>query len=119
MADHATLFAALLAVQGEAGTLTKDATNPHFRSKYVPLDTIVEEVGPILHRHGLVWMAKPGENGEGKPVLNYVLGHAKSGEREEGSMPLLLQKSDPQGQGSARTYARRYALCAVLNLVAD
>jgi hypothetical protein len=34
-------------------------------------------------------------------------------------MPLLLTKEDPQGQGSAITYARRYALCAVLNLVGD
>jgi hypothetical protein len=34
-------------------------------------------------------------------------------------MPLLLAKSDPQGQGSAITYARRYALMAVLGLVAD
>jgi hypothetical protein len=34
-------------------------------------------------------------------------------------MQLLLSKNDAQGQGSAITYARRYALCAVLNLVAD
>jgi hypothetical protein len=34
-------------------------------------------------------------------------------------MPLLLSKNDAQGMGSAITYARRYALCAVLNLVAD
>jgi hypothetical protein len=34
----------------------------------------------------------------------------------EGEMPLLLKSVDPQGQGSAITYARRYALCAVLGL---
>jgi hypothetical protein len=34
-------------------------------------------------------------------------------------MLLLLAKNDPQGQGSAITYARRYSLCSVLNLVAD
>lgn len=34
-------------------------------------------------------------------------------------MPLMLAKDDPQGQGSAITYARRYSLMAMLSLVAD
>lgn len=115
----AGLLSAILAVQGEATTLPKDATNPHYHSKFTPLDTIVEKVGPILNRHGLVWMTKPGSDEHGQPALHYTLAHAASGEREEGTMLLLLTKSDPQGQGSAITYARRYSLCAVLNLVAD
>jgi hypothetical protein len=113
------LLTAILAVQGEAPTLAKNATNPHFKSKYTPLDTIVETVGPILHRHGLVWMTLPGRDDRGEPALTYRLAHASSGEVLEGSMPLLLSKNDAQGMGSAITYARRYALCAVLNLVAD
>lgn len=113
------LYPALLAVKAEIRTLPKDAINPHFRSKYTPLDTIVEHVEPILTKHGLVWLTKPGRDETGEPALAYRLVHATTGEAEEGSMPLLLGKSDPQGQGSAITYARRYALCAVLNLVAD
>jgi hypothetical protein len=97
----------------------EDATNPHFKGKYAPLDTIVETVGPILHKHGLVWMTLPGRDAHGDPSLTYRLAHAPTGEVLEGSMPLLLSKQDAQGQGSAITYARRYALCAVLNLVAD
>jgi hypothetical protein len=42
-----------------------------------------------------------------------------TGEGEAGRMPLLLNKDDMQGLGSAHTYARRYALSSVLNLVAD
>ena len=34
-------------------------------------------------------------------------------------MILHLPKSDPQGQGSAVTYARRYSYMSVLGLVAD
>jgi hypothetical protein len=113
------LLPALLAVQSEAPTLRKDATNPHFRSKYTPLDTIVETIGPILAKHGLVWMTLPGRDAHGDPALTYRLAHASTGEALEGSMPLLLSKQDAQGQGSAITYARRYAICAVLNLVAD
>jgi hypothetical protein len=119
MSETAGLLAAMLAVQGEAPTLPKDATNPHYRSKYTPLDTIVETIGPILHRHGLVWSTLPGTDAHGAPALTYRLAHAATGEVLEGTMPLLLSKQDAQGQGSAITYARRYALCAVLNLVAD
>jgi hypothetical protein len=113
------LLAALLAVQSEAPTLRKDAENPHFRSKYTPLDTIVETIGPILVKHNLVWTTLPGRDEQGEPALTYRLAYAPTGEKLEGVMPLLLSKRDAQGQGSAITYARRYALCAVLNLVGD
>lgn len=119
MTEPSPLLTAMLAVAGEVGTLPKDKLNPAFRSKFTPLDTIVETVNPILCTHGLVWTALPGRGDDGKPVLKYRLGHAPSGETLDGEMELLLVKNDPQGQGSAITYARRYALCAVLNLVAD
>ena len=112
------LLQALLAVQSEVPALKKTATNPHYKSAYVPLDEVVETVNPILHRHKLVWTALPGHDEYG-PCLAYKLLHAPTGDALEGSMPLLLSKQDAQGQGSAITYARRYALCAVLNLVAE
>lgn len=113
------LLDALLAVQAEAPTLPKDGVNPHFHSKFTPLDTIVETIGPILNRNKLVWTSWPTTDEHGQPALSYQLSHVPTGETKEGTMLLLLTKSDPQGQGSAITYARRYSLCAVLNLVAD
>jgi hypothetical protein len=120
------LFTALLAVQKAAPTLPKDktATVPmknggKYTYKYTDLATIVEKVGPSLADNGLVWTSFP-SNRDGTPVLRYALTHAESGESIEDTMPLLLGgKLDSQGLGSAVTYARRYALCAVLNLVAD
>lgn len=117
--EHGSLFAALSAAQGEMPTIPKDATNPHFRSKFAPLDTIVEAVAPILSAHGLAWSSFPSYDDAGNPTLRYTLAHGASGEREDGVMLLLLGKTDPQGQGSAITYARRYAISAVLNIVAD
>ena len=119
MTDTQGLLSAILAVQAEVGTLPKDATNPHFKSRYTPLDTIVEKVGPVINKHGLVWMTLPVRDDNGEPALTYRLAHAASGEVLEGTMPLLLAKRDAQGLGSAITYARRYSLCSVLNLVAD
>lgn len=115
---HSGLHEALLAVQADTPTLPKNAINPHFKSKYTPLDTVVETMGPILQRHGLTWMSKPSISAQGAPALAYKLTHAASGQFEEGEM-LLLSKGDPQGQGSALTYARRYSMTAVLNIVAD
>src|SRR3954471_11747697 len=93
------LLDAMLAVQSEAPTLRKDATNPHFRSRYTPLDTIVETVGPILTANKLVWMTLPVSNEHGEPALYYRLAYAPTGEQIAGTMPLLLAKADSQGMG--------------------
>jgi hypothetical protein len=114
------LLTAMLAVQAEAPKLPKDGTNPHFKSKFTKLETIVEKVGPILNKHGLVWFAMPSRSkDDGKPVLRYRLAHAPSGETLEDEMDLMLARGGAQEQGSGITYARRYALVSVLNLVAD
>ena len=114
-----TIYTALLAVQAEAPTLQKSSINPHFKSKFVPLDAVHEAVMPLLNKNGLAWVTLPGVSEGGNPVLRYRLIHAATGEEVTGTMPLLPTKQDPQGQGSAITYARRYSLMAVLGLVAD
>jgi hypothetical protein len=117
----AGVMRALLAVQAEAPKLQKDKINPAFRSKYLSLDALMEQVLPLLNKHGLVWttapcFARPDSN---DAALGYVLTHAATGSEIRGIMPLLLSKQDAQGLGSAITYARRYSLMAVLGLVAD
>lgn len=114
------LNSAVLALQGEIGTLQKNALNPHFKSKYLSLDALVEHVQPLLTRHGLIWTTRPtSDEVTNAPALGYSLIHAESGQLMTDIMPLLLEKQNAQGLGSAITYARRYALCAVLNIVAD
>lgn len=124
------IAAALLAAQRDMPELQKNAINPHFRSKYISLDSLMEQVLPVLNRHGLVLLqwptaldrrtTKDGEIQLGtEPALRTKLLHAESGEAFEDVMPLILGKNDPQGQGSAITYARRYALMSILGLVAD
>lgn len=113
-----TLGEALLAVQKEAPALQRDAINPHFKNKYVSLDSLMGQILPVLHKHGFVLVQSPTvENGE--PALRTKLLHAPSGEAIEDTMLLVLGKTDPQGQGSAITYARRYSLMSILGLVAD
>lgn len=116
------LWGAVLAFQAEAPALQKDKINPAFRSKYLSLDTLMEQVMPLLNKHGLIWLTAPNfqaHGGQVEPNLSYRLIHAESGEETSGTVPLILAKRDMQGLGSAVTYARRYALMAVLGLVAD
>jgi hypothetical protein len=117
--ERTSLMQAILAVQAEAPPLPKDKTNPHFGSKFTGLETITVKLLPILQKHGLVWLTFPGRDENGQPALRYSLIHAETGEADGDTMPLLLGKGDMQSFGSAVTYARRYALCAVLGLVAD
>jgi len=55
---------------------------------------------------------------EGRAVLETVLMHT-SGEWIKGRLPLLANKPDPQAQGSAITYARRYSLSAIIGLCTE
>ena len=116
---HKGLYEAVRAVQAAVGTLPKDGTNPHYSSKYTTLEKIVETVRPLLVEHGLVWMTFPTRNASDQPSLRYELTHAPSGEHVGDMVPLMIERTSPQGLGSALTYMRRYTLCAVLDLVAD
>jgi hypothetical protein len=112
------LYEALLAFQKDAPRIEKDATNPHFKNRYPSLDALMPVVLAALNRCGLVLVQLPGHE-QGNPTLTTRLVHAESGELVEATMSLLTAKHDPQGQGSALTYARRYALMSFLGLVAD
>lgn len=121
------LFEALCAFQGEVGTITKDRTakvktrgGAEYSYSYAGLDTVVETIRPLLAKHDLVWTTLPGLNEQGQPILLYRLLHAKTGDALAGEMPLLMGDTmDAQALGSAITYARRYAMQSVLNLVTD
>ncbi len=115
-----TLLTALLAVQKELPriSLQKTGKNPAFKSSYLTLDGLHAALLPLLSRHGLVWTTLPAISTEG-PILVYKLLHVTSGEGISGEMPLMLDKQNSQGLGSAITYARRYSLLSVIGAVGD
>jgi hypothetical protein len=117
-----SLFESLHAVQAAALSISKNARNPHFGNKYISLDKLVPQVLPLLNANGLVLTQLPtnlGVLGEPSPALRTRLTHAPTGEFIEDTAPLLLDKQNSQGVGSAITYMRRYALLSILGLVAD
>ena len=101
------------------GNVAKDANNPFFKSKYAPLETILPAIKGPLKEAGLVFFQAPTWIGDNSPALATTLIDIESGEKIETVSPIILAKQDPQGQGSAITYMRRYALVAMLGLNCD
>lgn len=111
-----TLAEALAAAQLEITDPQKDAVNPHFRSRYADLATVLKTVRPVLARHGIA-MTQTTQILDGALVLVTRL-HWRD-EELAGYYPINPTKADPQGYGSAMTYARRYALQAIVGVAAD
>ena len=106
-----TKFAAAMA---EIKPVAKEATNPHFRSRYADLNTILAEVKPVLHKHGLC-IIQPIEAGQ---VITRILDSETMELICESALPLSLQGT-PQQRGSEITYYRRYTLQSLLALEAE
>lgn len=103
---------ALLIFHMKVGTIKRDATNPFFKKTYASLSNILENIQMPLSEAGLTFSQFPtGENS-----LTTILIHSESGEFMMGEYVMSPVKTDPQSKGSALTYQRRYALCAVLGL---
>lgn len=122
MTDHATLAAALAAVQAELPTVHKGnrATVPtksggNYSYTYADLGDVSAAALPLLSSHGLAWLCKPRLGEKGWELVGTLL-HT-SGEREEGTLP--LSGGAPQEWGSSITYMRRYLLGSMTGLVTD
>lgn len=114
----AKIASALVKAQGELNAVPKDGNNPHFRSKYATLHGIVESTRDTLRKHGLAVVQTFAQTDGTYIDLTTTLLH-ESGEWMSGILTMRPSKADPQGLGSAATYARRYALSAILGIVTD
>ena len=108
------LLAAIQKIQAELKPMRKNGTNPHFKSRYTTLDEIWEAVKSPIHQNGLVVYCTIERDG----ALVTHLADIKTGEEMTSSFPIPTNGT-PQVIGSAITYARRYTLCALLEIVAN
>lgn len=112
------LAAAMAKFQAELKPAIKGNTNPYFKSRYADLQACWDCCREALVKNGLsVVQGSRESNGEIVTVDTRLM-HA-SGQWIESSLTMKPAKADPQGVGSAVTYARRYALSAILGIVAD
>jgi len=113
------LFGALARAQQEIDPAKKRSSNPHFKSKYADLTTVLDAILPALNENNLSLMQLVGETQDGYVTLTTILGH------KNGAYVLALAScplgrgGGPQGAGSGLTYLRRYAAQAIVGLGAE
>jgi len=111
------LVAALIEAQGEMESPKKTAMNPHFRSRYADLAGVLDACMGALRAHGLT-VIQTVDTDERGDYLASELVHV-GGESRTSRYPLRPVKADPQGLGSALTYARRYSVMALVGIAPE
>ena len=121
--DISKLAQALLLVQEHLQPAIKDANNPFIGNDYATLNSVMESCRHLLLQQGILVMQlpcpAPVELGTGHIGLETRFVHVESGQWLSSTAVIPLPKNDPQGLGSALTYARRYSLCAILGIVTE
>lgn len=113
--EHINELAAALskAQAGITGAL-KDSANPFFKSKYADLASCWDACRKQLTDNGLS-VIQTTEVQDGHVVVVTTLAHS-SGQWMRGVLPVKAKDDGAQAQGSGITYARRYALAAIVGL---
>ena len=93
--------------------VSKEGVNPHFKSKYITLEAIVNVVDPLMRGEGLV-VTHACKGG----LLTTTIHEIDSGDSLSSEFPVNTT-AKPQEVGSTFSYAKRYNLSSLLNIVAD
>ncbi|HDT9224762.1 TPA: ERF family protein [Listeria monocytogenes] len=109
---------ALSKFQEQAEQPAKSADNPFFKSKYVPLESVISAVKKHAPKLGLSYIQIPLTE-ENKVGVKTILMHASGEFVEFDPFMLPLDKNTAQGAGRALTYARRYTLSAAFGIASD
>lgn len=111
------LFEAFCSAQPKFKRPAKSGKNPHFKTLYSTLEDIWDAIQEALSCNGLMIIQSP-QMKDGSVAVCTLLGH-KSGQWLMSFLPLNPVKNDPQSVGSAITYAKRYALSALVGIGCD
>lgn len=107
------LAAALAKAQAEFRGAEEDKVNPHFKSKYSSLNSLWAACREGLSKNGLSVVQTL--DGDERLNLTTTLMHS-SGQWIKSVLPVVYQRVAPQVLGSAITYAKRYALSAIVGI---
>lgn len=112
------IAASLVKAQKAFGPALKSSSNPHFKSRYADLAACVEAVVDSLNANGIMLMQQTSECESGV-IVETVFIHESGETITSGKLHVPAQKNDPQGYGSALTYARRYSLMAACGIAPE
>jgi hypothetical protein len=109
---------AFVKAQKAFGPALKTSTNPHFKSKYADLAACVEAVIDALNDNGIA-LVQQSHHCEDGVIVETLFIHESGEVISGGKFHVVASKQDPQGYGSAMTYARRYSLQAACGIAPE
>lgn len=112
------IAAAFVKAKRAFGPALKDRTNPAFKSKYADLGACLDAVDEALLANGIALIQETFEDATGVMVETVFL-HESGETLRGGKFHVPASKQDPQGYGSALTYARRYSLQAACGIAPE
>ena len=112
-----SLYSKIFDLQQEIGPIKKTEENPFFKSSYFDINMLIDDLKPLLKKHGLTAL-QPLSNLNGKPALRTIVADKDTAEAIEDITP-LPENIDPQKAGGGITYFRRYALTSFFLLGAE
>lgn len=110
---------ALSKFQEEVKQPEKSADNPFFKSKYVPLESVVETINLYGPKNGLSFTQWPSVNEGNRIGVSTLLMHSSGEWIEFDPIFMKSEKDTAQGAGSVITYLKRYSLSAVYGITSD
>jgi hypothetical protein len=111
------IMPAFIKAQAAFKPAVKDAKNPHFKSSYVTLEGAIDAVSEALRANGIALLQQTDVTDQGTILISRLF--HESGEWIASRYPVHPVKHDPQGEGSALTYARRYALMSLVGIAPE
>ncbi|PTH70881.1 single-stranded DNA-binding protein [Staphylococcus agnetis] len=110
---------AMVAFRKEVKQPLKDKNNPFFKSKYVPLENVVEAIDEAATPHGLSYTQWALNDCEGRVGVATMLMHESGEYIEYDPVFMNAEKNTPQGAGSLISYLKRYSLSAIFGITSD
>lgn len=118
MNDCKNVASALVKAQRAFGPALKDKTNPAFKSRYADLSACIDAVLDALNANGIALIQRQHPN-DGGVCVETIFVHESGEQFSAGLLTVPASKQDPQGYGSALTYARRYSLMAACGIAPE
>ncbi|UXU67442.1 ERF family protein [Staphylococcus agnetis] len=110
---------AMVAFRKDVKQPLKDKNNPFFKSKYVPLENVVEAIDEAATPHGLSYTQWALNDSEGRVGVATMLMHESGEYIEYDPVFMNAEKNTPQGAGSLISYLKRYSLSAIFGITSD
>lgn len=111
-----SILKALAKFQAVCPAIKRAENNPFFKSKYASLESIQQHIKPYLNDCGLV-VTQANTIINDLPFVQSTVWHVESGESVVSVFPVVAAKANAQDYGSAVSYAKRYSLTGLLNLI--